>query len=163
MSTKEIITKKGQKMAFCKLEDHQGGEAEVVVFSDCYAECREYLAGDAPLFLTAKVGQSEQAEGEGKKLIKLQAVRIDPLAKIIGGSDEPVEVILSCPEAPPVPLDPLGDILRRYPGQCIVHLVLSLPRAVCRLRLGQEFGVRRCPELRRELDDFEHRVGAGGR
>jgi DNA polymerase-3 subunit alpha len=158
VSTKEIITKKGQKMAFCKLEDHLGGEAEAVVFSDCYAECREHLTGDAPLFLTAKIGASEEAQGEGKRLIKLQAVRIDPLAKIIGGSDEPVEVIVACPEEKPVPLDPLGDILRRYPGQCTVHLVLSLPKAVCRLRLGHEFGVRRCAELRRELDDFEQGV-----
>ncbi|EFL50100.1 DNA polymerase III, alpha subunit [Solidesulfovibrio fructosivorans JJ]] len=156
VTTKEIITKKGQKMAFCKLEDHLGGEAEVVVFSDCYALCRENLAADAPLFITAKIGQTEQTEGEAKPLIKLQAVRIDPLSKIIGGSDEPVEIFVACPEEKPVPLDPLGDILRRYPGQCSVHLVLSLPKAVCRLRLGPGYGVRRCPELRRELDDFEH-------
>ncbi|HCR13537.1 MAG TPA: DNA polymerase III subunit alpha [Solidesulfovibrio sp.] len=160
VSTKEIITKKGQKMAFCKLEDHLGGEAEAVVFSDCYAECRDHLAGDAPLYLTAKVGQSEQAEGEGKKLIKLQAQRIDPLAKIIGGSEEPVEIIVACPEEKPVPLDPLAEILRRYPGPCAVHLVLTMPRAVCRLRLGHGYGVKRCPELRRELDDFEQGVGA---
>ena len=160
VSTKEIITKKGQKMAFCKIEDHLGGEAEVVVFSDCYAECREHLTGDAPLFLTAKIGQSDQEEGEGKRLIKLQAVRIDPLVKIIGGSEEPVEIMVSCPEDPPVALDPLADILKRYKGPCTVHLVLNLPRAVCRLRLGHEYGVRRCPELRRELDTFEQ---GGGR
>jgi len=155
VSTKEIITKKGQKMAFCKLEDHLGGEAEAVVFSDVYAVSREHLEGDIPLFITAKIGATEETEVEGKKQIKLQAVRIDPLAKIIGGSEEPVEVMVSCPENAPVPLDPLAAILRRYPGQCSVHLVLNLPRAVCRLRLGHEYGVRRCQELRRELDDFE--------
>jgi len=156
VSTKEILTKKGQKMAFCKLEDHLGGEAEVVVFSDVYAANREHLEADIPLSITAKVGASEQTEGEGKKLIKLQALRIEPLSKVISGSDEPVEVMLACPEDHPLVLDPLADILRRYPGQCTVHLVLSLPRAVCRLRLGQEYTVRRCAELRRELDDFEH-------
>ena len=159
VSTKEIITKKGQKMAFCKLEDHLGGEAEAVVFSDVYALCREHLEADVPLFITAKVGATEQAEGEGKKCIKLQAVRVDPLAKIIGGSDEPVEVLVSCPEDRPVALDPLADILKRYKGQCTVHLVLNLPRAVCRLRLGHEYGVRRCAELRRELDAFEQGAG----
>ena len=112
-----------------------------------------------PLFITAKVGATEQAEGEGKKCIKLQAVRVDPLAKIIGGSDEPVEVLVSCPEDRPVALDPLADILKRYKGQCTVHLVLNLPRAVCRLRLGHEYGVRRCAELRRELDAFEQGAG----
>ena len=156
VSTKEIITKKGQKMAFCKLEDHLGGEAEAVVFSDVYAACREHLDADLPLFLTAKVGAAAESDVEGKKQIKLQAVRLDPLAKVVGGSDEPVEVLVACPDTPPVSLDPLADILRRYPGPCSVHLVLALPKAVCRLRLGQEYGVRRCAELRRELDDFEH-------
>jgi DNA polymerase-3 subunit alpha len=159
VSTKEIITKKGQKMAFCKLEDHLGGEAEVVVFSDVYAACREHLDAAIPIFLTAKIGPPAEAEGEGKKLVKLQAVRVDPLAQVVGGSDEPVEVLVSCPESPAVRLDPLADILRRYPGPCNVHLVLALPKAVCRLRLGQEFGVRRCAELRRELDDFEQGAG----
>lgn len=161
VSTKEIITKKGQKMAFCKLEDHLGGEAEAVVFSDVYALSREQLDADTPLFITSKIGNSDQAEGEGKKIIKLQAVRIDPLSKIIGGSDEPVEVLVACREDQPVPLDPLAQILKRYPGQCTVHLVLSLPKAVCRLRLGPDYEVQRCPELRRELDAFEQ--GATGR
>jgi DNA polymerase III subunit alpha len=160
VSTKEIITKKGQKMAFCKLEDHLGGEAEAVVFSDVYALSREHLEADVPLFITAKVGATEQTEGEGKRLIKLQAVRIDPLAKIVGGSDEPVEVVVACTEDRPAALDPLADILRRYPGQCTVHLVLSLPKAVCRLRLGHEYGVKRCAELRRELDEFEQAAAA---
>ncbi len=159
VSTKEIITKKGQKMAFCKLEDHLGGEAEVVVFSDVYAASKEHLDADVPLFITAKVGASEQTEGEGKKLVKLQAVRIDPLAKAVGGSDEPVEVVLACAEDNPAPLDKLADILRRYPGQNTVHLVLSFPKAVCRLRLGPNYTVSRCAELRRELDDFEQGVG----
>ena len=160
VSTKEIITKKGQKMAFCKLEDHLGGEAEAVVFSDVYAVSREQLAADAPLFVTAKISTPQETDDEAKQQIKLQAVRIDPLAKVVGGSDEPVEVLVTCPDQHPVPLDPLADILRRYPGQCSVHLVLNLPRAVCRLRLGPEYAVRRCAELRRELDDFEHQATA---
>jgi DNA polymerase-3 subunit alpha len=161
VSTKEIITKKGQKMAFCKLEDHLGGEAEAVVFSDVYAACREHLDADVPLYLTAKIGNVEQAEGEGKKIIKLQAVRLDPLTNVVSGSDEPVEVFVPCPDDQPLPLDPLDRILKRYPGQCTVHLILNLPKAVCRLRLGHSYGVQRCPELRRELDAFEQ--GAMGR
>ena len=160
VSTKEILTKKGQKMAFCKLEDHLGGEAEAVVFSDVYAACREHLEADIPLFVTAKIGPSPETEEEGRRQTKLQAVHIEPLAKVVGGSDEPVEVLVSCPEEHPVPLDPLADILRRYPGQCSVHLVLHLPKAVCRLRLGPDYAVRRCAELRRELDDFEHQATA---
>ena len=82
-------------------------------------------------------------------------MRIDPLSKIIGGSDEPVEILVACREDQPVPFDPLAQILKRYPGQCTVHLVLNLPKAVCRLRLGPGYEVQRCPELRRELDAFE--------
>ncbi|EKO39485.1 MAG: DNA-directed DNA polymerase III PolC [Solidesulfovibrio magneticus str. Maddingley MBC34] len=155
VSTKEIITKKGQKMAFCKLEDHLGGEAEAVVFSDVYAACREHLDADVPLYLTAKIGNVDQTEGEGKKLIKLQAVRLDPLGNIVSGSDEPIEIFVACKDEQPVGLKPLEEILKRYPGENSVHLVMNLPKAVCRLRLGHHYGVKRCPELRRELDAFE--------
>jgi len=65
-------------MAFCKLEDHLGGEAEAVVFSDVYAACREHLEADIPLFVTAKIGPSPETEEEGRRQTKLQPCISNP-------------------------------------------------------------------------------------
>lgn len=80
---------------------------------------------------------------------------MDHLSKTANDSADPVHVRLEAGGGEELPLTGLAGILARYPGNCRVHLVIGYPSAECRLRLGEDFCVRRCPELRRDLDAFE--------
>jgi DNA polymerase-3 subunit alpha len=111
-------------------------------------------------------GQDHSYDGggggeEGKRLVKLEAVAVEHLSKTANDSADPVHVRLVSTGRDEVPLDGLAGILARYPGNCRVHLVIGYPSAECRLRLGEGHCVRRCPELRRDLDEFEMSCRAG--
>jgi len=155
VSLKEIVTKKGGKMAFGLVKDLTG-EAEVTFFPEVFEKSRELLSVDAPLCIAGKISTYEGGGGgeEGKKLVKIEAAAVEHLSKTANDSADPVHVRLDACGGE-LPLDGLAPILARYPGTCRVHLVITYPRAECRLRFGDAFCVRRCPDLRRELDEFE--------
>jgi len=155
VSLKEIVTKKGGKMAFGLVKDLTG-EAEVTFFPEVFEKSRELLSVDAPLCIAGKISTYEGGGGgdEGKKLVKIEAAAVEHLSKTANDSADPVHVRLDACGGE-FPLDGLAPILARYPGTCRVHLVITYPRAECRLRFGDAFCVRRCPDLRRELDEFE--------
>jgi DNA polymerase-3 subunit alpha len=77
---KEIITKKGGKMAFLEIEDLVGG-GECAVFPDSWAEMREVFTSDQPLLLEARVSDREgPGEEGGPKRARLVAEKVQPLA-----------------------------------------------------------------------------------
>lgn len=61
---KEIITRKGTRMAFATLEDLTGG-IELVIFPNTYSESLNTIKSDKPLIVSAQLESSE----EGSKLI----------------------------------------------------------------------------------------------
>jgi DNA polymerase III subunit alpha len=62
-SVKEIMTKKGEAMAFVALED-QSGKTEVIVFPRTYAEFKAMLLPDAVILVSAKVGKRPDEEAK---------------------------------------------------------------------------------------------------
>ncbi|OWZ84695.1 DNA polymerase III subunit alpha [Natranaerobius trueperi] len=64
---KEILTKKGQKMAFCSLED-QTGSVELVIFPNQYGLARPLLYDSQPLLIKGKLDKKE--EGETKLIVQ---------------------------------------------------------------------------------------------
>ncbi len=75
--TKEITTKKKERMAFMTLED-QTGTVEVIVFPSIFEEVRFYLAPDEPIIVEGTVDKS----GE---IVKIKATTID----LLGGVTPP--------------------------------------------------------------------------
>jgi DNA polymerase-3 subunit alpha len=63
-SLREIITKKGTRMAFCRLEDMSGG-VELIVFPDAYANFERVLKMEAPILVNGTV---EVEEGHPKMI-----------------------------------------------------------------------------------------------
>jgi DNA polymerase-3 subunit alpha len=57
--SKEVNTKKGDRMAFITLED-MNGSVEVVVFSDVYKSAAPYFSGDTPILVKGKVDKGEE-------------------------------------------------------------------------------------------------------
>lgn len=77
-SLREIITKKGTRMAFARIED-TSGSLELIVFPDAFAQFEKVLKADAPLMITASL---EKEEG-GTKLFAESLKVADDLFKNI--------------------------------------------------------------------------------
>ncbi|MBX3022543.1 MAG: DNA polymerase III subunit alpha [Bdellovibrionales bacterium] len=72
-SYREIITKKGTRMAFARVEDTTGGQ-ELIVFPDCFAQYERVLKADAPILITATL---EKEEGSIKLFAETMKVADD--------------------------------------------------------------------------------------
>ena len=164
-SIKEIVTKKsGKKMCFLGVED-LSGEGEITVFPNTYEEIRDMLTTDQPLLVTAKISGYDNGADEGGRAAKLECQSVELLAKAVKDNGDPLHVQIDIDDDEEGPLSGLADILGRYPGGSRVHVILRYPRAECLLRLGEQYCVGRCPDLRRELDEWEAGsvVGENGR
>ncbi len=68
---KEITTKKGDRMAFLRVED-LSASVEVTVFPDLYRKVREAIASDGPLIITGRIEKDEDD-------VKIMASDIAPI------------------------------------------------------------------------------------
>ena len=147
---KEIVSKRGEKMAFCQIED-MTGSAEVTLFGDVYAKAKDLLEGDEPLVIKAKISgyqgglQSEKnAEDEPSKKVKFTAVEINRLDHIISLGSEPVRIDVPIRDeaANDELFDALKVIVKKYPGNVPVHVNIDTGcETQCLLQLGPEFCV----------------------
>ncbi|MBI5643952.1 MAG: DNA polymerase III subunit alpha [Deltaproteobacteria bacterium] len=75
--SKEITTKKGDRMAFIRVEDLTGS-VEVVVFSDLYKKVRDDIASERPLLVMGKLDK----EGEDVKIVANDITPIEDASKL---------------------------------------------------------------------------------
>ncbi|MCM0082327.1 DNA polymerase III subunit alpha [Geomonas sp. Red32] len=115
---KEIITKKGDRMGFITLEDLMGS-LEVVVFSDVYARCSEYLKNDDPIHVTGTVEH-------GEKGAKVMATDIVLLKDLVERETRRVNFTIDAQEADAGKLNTLKGILSKYRGSCRSFLHMNL-------------------------------------
>jgi DNA polymerase-3 subunit alpha len=115
---KEIVTKKGDKMAYLTLEDTKG-IVEAIVFPDLYSKNLFIIKGDKPLFVTGSVERSE----EGPVKIKVKNIALfEDLIKNIGRT---VKINIQCDIFKKEDLKKLRDILVSLNGKTSVTLELS--------------------------------------
>jgi len=75
---KEITTKKGQRMAFMRLEDQSGG-VEVVLFPGVYSDSAEVLALDQPIMVKGRLERDEdEVKIIAEEVISLQEAKDNP-------------------------------------------------------------------------------------
>jgi len=144
-AVKEHINKKGEKMAFCQIEDLTG-QAEITLFSDVYAQARELIDKDEPLWIKGRIssfegnGPANGEEGQVRQL-KFLGREIKPLAEAVQANDKPV-----CVNVPQVPEDDscweeLRRIIGEYPGRTALRLHMCLKDCSCRVELGEKYRV----------------------
>jgi DNA polymerase-3 subunit alpha len=154
-STKTINTKKGDRMAFCGIED-LSGSGEAIVFSEPYAASRELLACEEPLLMVGVVGKREmngEESEDGPKKAKVLAESFKLLSEVVGSGTEPVVLMVRANGHEP-DWEALGEIVRRYPGQAPVQIDLGRDEYVCRLQFGPDFLVAPCPEFWRDFEQW---------
>lgn len=112
---REIITKKGTRMAFASLEDLTG-RIELVIFPNAYAELEMILKAELPLIVS---GQLERADG-GQKVLVEAARRVDDLVK------KSKRLVIKVDSDMSLKLQALRQVIEKYPGETSLSLSMRL-------------------------------------
>ncbi|MGM0423798.1 MAG: DNA polymerase III subunit alpha [Thermodesulfobacteriota bacterium] len=153
---KEINTRKGQKMAFCQVEDLTA-TAELVLFPDLYASIKEQLELDQPLLCKARLSSQENKQNEeaSSGQIKLVAESIQPLEQAEVDSSQPCQLEMTASALEKAGLQELKSILQRFPGPNPVQIWLHLEESSCQIQLGPNFCVSPNADLWREIEKWK--------
>ncbi|MDA3903024.1 MAG: DNA polymerase III subunit alpha [Desulfuromusa sp.] len=116
---KELITKKGDRMAFVMLED-LSGSVEVVVFPEVYTAAMEFLKGEDPLLVSGELDVGEEA-------CKILATEVALLRDVKETMAKRVHIRLTTPGLDEMQMRQLKGIVQRYRGNCEVQLHIVIP------------------------------------
>lgn len=146
-TSKEIMTKKGNRMAFITLEDLKG-HVEVVVFADVYKSSAHLLKMDEPLLIKGEVDAAEDT-------VKLLATQIS-LLKMQGGSKVlPLRIKVGSEKLSISKLKDFKMILGRYPGNIPVYLhLMGQENKETILKLPKELEMQWNEKVQSELQDL---------
>ncbi len=116
---KELITKKGDRMAFVTLED-LSGSVEVIIFPEVYAAAMNLLKGEEPLLVSGELDVSEEAcKVMASEVVLLRDVK-ETMARL-------VHVRLTTPGLDEMQMRQLKGLVQRYRGNCEVQLHITIP------------------------------------
>jgi DNA polymerase-3 subunit alpha len=164
--SKELTTKKGERMAFITLED-LSGFVEMVIFPEVYQAAGELLKSEEPLLVRGTVDAGEEAQedgegqggsnGRGSRGSKLLVSEVLSLKEVRERLTRRVHIRLTTPGLDEPQLRALRDIVGRYRGECegLIHLVIP-NRSETVVRLPDDLRLQACDEL---MDDAEKLFG----
>lgn len=115
-SLREIITKKGTRMAFGQFEDLTGS-LELVIFPDTFAKYELVIKDEGPLLIS---GQLEKSEDGGLKILVESAKRVDDSFKSVK------RVILKLKPQMAEHLERLKQVVDSSPGATTLSFLLQL-------------------------------------
>lgn len=136
-SLREIITKKGTRMAFARIED-MTASLELIVFPDAYVQYERVLKADAPILITATL----EVEEGNVKLFAEQLKTADDLFKNIK------RMTLDLDPSQSDKLALLREWANKNPGEAPLYLRLRLPeiQKTVELEVKDLKGIRPSPE-----------------
>lgn len=76
-TVKKMTDKKGNQMAFATIEDFTGS-AELIIFSSCYDNCKEFVEADKMVLVTGRISTRE---GEAAKIIASEVLPLENLTE----------------------------------------------------------------------------------
>ena len=116
---REIVTKRGDKMAYVALEDTMG-IIETIVFPDLLSKFSSELKSDKPLVVTGSVEKSEDGTA------KIRAKNITLLENITREMEKVLKIRVDCSIFPKDDLKKLRDLLFGLRGKSKVSIELQL-------------------------------------
>jgi DNA polymerase-3 subunit alpha len=137
-AVKGLTTKKGEPMVFMRLDDVTGG-AEVVVFNSVYAEARELCVTDRILVVKGRVDHKQEGE------TKLLAMDVAPFEAVAARRDVTLKIDATIARAGIV--RELAALVRDFPGDSRVNLILRMSDCEKQLVLGPQYKVRPVPDF----------------
>jgi DNA polymerase-3 subunit alpha len=146
-STKTIMTKKGEPMAFLTMEDKHGS-IEITIFSTLYASAGDLLVEDNPILIQGQIEKDENS-------IKILADTVIPLEKAEETWTANIHLVLDVTRTKKDTLVKLRDILKKYPGSCEAYLDLNIPgKSEVIIALPPDIRLKPGPALTREVNSF---------
>jgi DNA polymerase III subunit alpha len=132
-SVRQLVTKRGDTMAFVELDDATGS-VEVTVFAKTWAQAREVLAPDSIVLVKGRVEHRSDSE------IKLAALE----AEAFEASPDfgVVKLRVDARVAPASVVGELKHLIDEYPGEAPVELVVETSAGRKVLRFGSGYRVR---------------------
>jgi DNA polymerase-3 subunit alpha len=122
---REMITKKGDKMARFMLED-AGGTLEVIAFPKTFEKVRHVLVSDEPILCTGQVKNEGTAEASEWKMLLESAA---PLSQLREQKTSRVDIHLNADQMTHDMIDELKTILANAQrGNCQAVLRLKIPQ-----------------------------------
>ncbi|MEZ5081245.1 MAG: DNA polymerase III subunit alpha, partial [Thermoleophilia bacterium] len=126
---KPITTKKGEAMAFARLDDLEGG-VEVVIVPNVYQEARDLLVEDNLVLVAGRIDQ--KGEGETKLIARtITPFEVDPDAE-----EERLTIRVDVARLRRVPLDNLRQVLVDHRGDAPVVMLMDTDDGQERYRFG---------------------------
>ncbi|MFH2012784.1 MAG: DNA polymerase III subunit alpha [Pseudomonadota bacterium] len=131
-SIKEIVTRKGDRMARVTLEDLKGF-VEIVVFPDIYTEASFFLKGDEPVLIIGTLAREEESP-------KIIAKKVIPLSEAEEKLNLDIHFTLETSSLTKEHLEKLRDILLNHKGNSQAFFHLLVPNcSETVISLGEEF------------------------
>ncbi|MGZ4383077.1 MAG: DNA polymerase III subunit alpha [Gaiellaceae bacterium] len=140
-AVRQLTTKKGEPMAFVRLDDITGG-AELVVFNSVYAQSRELCTVDRILIVKGRI---DHKEGESKLLVQ----ELSPFEAVPDRHE--VRLRVDARAAPAGIVRELAALVRDFPGEAPVILNLETSTGPRTLVLGAEYRVAPDPDFFAEV------------
>lgn len=142
---KELVTKKGDRMAFVTLEDLTGS-LELVVFPEVYAASMELIKGEEPIIVSGELDVGEEA-------CKLLASDITLLREVRKTMAKRVRIRLTTPGLQEMQLRQLKSLVQRYRGDCDVLLQMVIPnRSETLIKLPEQLKMAATEEAMAEVE-----------
>jgi DNA polymerase-3 subunit alpha len=135
---KHLTTKKGEPMVFMRLDDVTGG-AEVVVFNSVYAQSRELCTTDRILIVKGRVDHKQEGE------TKLLAIEVSPFEAVAERREVTIRIDARLARAGVV--RDLAALVKDFPGDSRVHLLLEMSEGTKQLVLGPKYKVKPVPDF----------------
>jgi DNA polymerase III subunit alpha len=137
-AVKHLTTKKGEPMVFLRLDDVTGG-AEVVVFNSVYAAARELCTPDRILIVKGRIDHKQEGE------TKLLAMEVSAFEAVRERRDVTLRIDATVARAGIV--RELAALVRDFPGDSHVNLVLQMSEGEKQLVLGPQYKVKPVPDF----------------
>ena len=132
-SLRPMVTKRGDQMAFCELDDITDS-AEIVVFASTWETCRSVLLPDAIVLVKARADRRSESE------VKLIALEVAPFEAV--DDQGIVKLRIDARAALASVVDELRHLIGEYPGDAPVELEIQTSDGPKVLRFGAGYRVR---------------------
>ncbi len=137
-AVKHLTTKKGEPMVFIRLDDVTGG-AEVVVFNSVYAQSRELCTTDRVLVIKGRVDHKQEGD------TKLLAMDVAPFEAVAERKEVTIKIDARVARAGIV--RDLALLVRDFPGESRVNLLLEMSEGTKQMVLGPQYKVKPVPDF----------------
>ncbi len=141
---KEVVTKKGDRMAFINLEDMKGW-VEVILFPDLFKTASSYLRGGEPVFVRGTLDLSGDQ-------VKVKAKEIRPLSEVSSENLQILHLKIPMGTLTPSSLKELKEVILAHPGPYQVYLhLINGDRPETVIALSEEYRVSPNSEFQEEV------------